>query len=477
MTMHINIVTLFPEFFEGPLTCALMQRARDAGLISFSLHNPRDMAEDKHRTVDDRPYGGGPGMVMLPGPMAKTLRALGHRPRGEPQPGRLLFMSPKGAVFSQGLARELAVCRDTSSGLLCAPGQDQKSPAPSSKAAPSSSDDKLRRSPCLTLLCGRYEGLDARIEEIFPVEPVSVGDFVLNGGEAAALCVIEAVARLLPGFMGHEDSGQEESFSASLLEYPHYTRPEEFEGLPVPEILRSGDHERIALWRRQASLLQTFQARPDLLDGAALSACDGAFLRSLAHERPGRNVYCALVHYPVLDRDKNSVTVSLTNLDIHDIARSSCTYGLGGYYVLTPLDDQRELLHSILAHWREGPGSRTNPDRDRALSLVKSGAAIADAVADITNSTGQEPLVIGTSANLPPDVNGAAAVIGFDAIAQALRHRPVLLLFGTGHGLAPEAHAFCHAFAPPLRRFSGYNHLSVRSAAAIILDRIVGDWL
>ena len=106
--MHINIVTLFPEFFEGPLTCALMQRARDAGLISFSLHNPRDMAEDRHHTVDDRPYGGGPGMVMLPGPVAKTLRALGHRPRGEPQPGRLLFLSPKGAVFSQALARELA---------------------------------------------------------------------------------------------------------------------------------------------------------------------------------------------------------------------------------------------------------------------------------------------------------------------------------------------------------------------------------
>jgi len=448
--MHINIVTLFPEFFAGPLTCALMQRARDAGLISFSLHNPRDMAEDRHRTVDDRPYGGGPGMVMLPGPVAKTLRSLGHRPRGEPQPGRLLFLSPKGTVFSQPLAREFA-------GHAAEPGK----PAPGSASI-------------LTLLCGRYEGLDARIEEMFPVEAVSVGDFVLNGGEAAALCVIEAIVRLLPGFMGHEDSGQEESFSAGLLEYPHYTRPEDFEGALVPDILRSGDHERIALWRRQASLLQTLQARPDLLGEAALSEADGAFLRSLNHERPGRNLYCALVHYPVLDRDKNSVTVSLTNLDIHDIARSSCTYGLGGYYVLTPLDDQRELLHSILAHWREGPGKQSNPDRDRALSLVKSGAAIADAVADITNITGQEPLVIGTSANLP-DVGGPA-IAGFDAIARELRHRPVLLLFGTGHGLAPQAHALCHAFAPPLRRYGGYNHLSVRSAAAIILDRIVGDW-
>jgi len=503
--MHINIVTLFPEFFEGPLTCALMQRARAAGIISFSLHNPRDMAADKHRTVDDRPYGGGPGMVMLPGPVAETLRALGHRPRGEQQSGRLLFMSPKGRIFSQGLARELAtsagsasVCRDTSSGLLCPPGQDQRadSPppvarpsgvacgnvqfrhpaelsAPSAKAVPSSSDNKLKHYQVLTLLCGRYEGLDARIEEIFPVEPVSVGDVVLNGGEAAALCVIEAVARLLPGFMGHEDSGEEESFSAGLLEYPHYTRPEEFEGRGVPDILRSGDHGRIALWRRQASLLQTLEARPDLLGQAALSEADGAFLQSLSHERPGRNLYCALAHYPVLDKAKNSVTVSLTNLDIHDIARSSCTYGLGGYYVLTPLDDQRELLQSIVAHWREGPGRRGNPDRDTALSLVRSGAAISDAVADITKTTGQEPLVIGTSAR--PEADGPP-MAGFDAIARMLRHRPVLLLFGTGHGLSPEVHTLCHAFAPPLRRYGGYNHLSVRSAAAIIFDRILGDW-
>jgi len=454
--MHINIVTLFPEFFEGPLTCALMQRARDAGILSFSLHNPRDMTTDKHRTVDDRPYGGGPGMVMLPEPVAKTLRTLGYGPRGELQPGRLLFMSPKGRIFSQALAKELAT------------GTLQKCSAP-----PAGHEAEPGRPTILTLLCGRYEGLDARIEAIFPVEPVSVGDFVLNGGEAAALCVIEAVARLLPGFMGHEESGQEESFSAGLLEYPHYTRPEEFEGKLVPDILRSGDHGRIALWRRQASLLQTLETRPDLLSETALSEADGAFLRSLGHERPGKNLYCALVHYPVLDKAKNSVTVSLTNLDIHDIARSSCTYGLGGYYILTPIDDQRELLHGILAHWREGPGKYGNPDRDTALSLVKSGIAITDAVADITSTTGQEPLVIGTSANPAPD---GPTIVPFAAIARELRHRPVLLLFGTGHGLSPQVHTLCHAFAPPLRWYGGYNHLSVRSAAAVIFDRILGDW-
>lgn len=469
--MHINIVTLFPEFFTGPLTCALMQRARETGIISFSLHNPRDMATDKHRTVDDRPYGGGPGMVMLPGPLADTLRALGHRPRGQAQPGRLLFMSPSGRTFCQALARELAGVERgaalSESGVEPAAergaGRLKNVPA----APPSHAD------PVLTLICGRYEGLDARIEELFPVEAVSVGDFVLNGGEAAALCVIEAMARLLPGFMGHEESGDEESFSAGVLEYPHYTRPEEFEGLAVPDILRSGDHGRIALWRRQASLLRTLECRPDMLGEAPLSEADGAFLREWAHERPGRNLYCALVHYPVLDREKNSVTVSLTNLDIHDIARSSCTYGLGGYYVLTPLEDQRELLQSIIAHWREGPGKRGNPDRDAALSLVCGGSAISDAMADIRQKTGQEPLVIATSAR--PEIGGPP-LMGFGAVAQALHAGPVLLLFGTGHGLSPEVHAVCHAYAPSLRGYGAYNHLSVRSAAAIILDRILGDW-
>ena len=461
--MHINIVTLFPEFFDGPLHCALMQRAREAGIISFSFHNPRDKASDKHRNVDDRPYGGGPGMVMLPGPMADTLEALGHEPRGGSRPGRLLLLSPKGRPFSQAFARELA------EGL----SGDGGAPACSAAGREEIPERPYAGSAVLTLICGRYEGLDARIEEIFPVEPVSVGDFVLNGGEAAALCLVEAVARLLPGFMGHEDSGQEESFSAGLLEYPHYTRPEEFAGLPVPDVLRSGDHARIALWRRQASLFQTLESRPELLNDAVLSEADGAFLQALTYERPGRNLYCALVHYPVLDKAKNSVTVSLTNLDIHDIARSSCTYGLGGYYVLTPLEDQRELLQGILSHWTEGAGKRGNPDRDRALSLVRSGAIISDAVADITARTGREPVVIGTTAQPWKD---GPPVAGFSEIARMLHDKPVLLLFGTGHGLSPEVHALCHAFAPPLRRYGGYNHLSVRSAAAIIFDRILGDW-
>ena len=460
--VRITIVTLFPEFFDGPLSCGLMQRARDAGILDIGFRNPRDAALDRHHTVDDRPYGGGPGMVMLPGPMADTLRCLGFGPRGAEQPGRLLMLAPKGRVFDQAMARELA---DALRGGGRNGGLRETSDA--SVHAPCSEPGAS-----LTLICGRYEGLDARIEELFPVEPVSVGDFVLNGGEAAALCLVEAVCRLLPGYMGHEESGDEESFSAGLLEYPHYTRPEEFEGLRVPDALRSGDHGRIALWRRQASLAQTLASRPGLLAHAPLGEDDREFLRRLPVERPGRNLYCGLVHYPVLDREGRTVAVSLTNLDIHDIARSARTYGLGGYYVVTPLDDQRELLRGIVSHWTDGPGKRGNPDRDRALSLVRGCGAVAEAVEDVTARAGQRPLVVATTAREPQQ---GAPVMGFAALAGALREQPVLLLFGTGHGLSPEL--TCDAFAPPLRWHGGYNHLSVRAAAAIMLDRILGDWL
>lgn len=434
--MRIRVVSLFPEFFAGPLQAGLLGRAQETEKLSVSVHNPRDKATDRHRTVDDRPYGGGPGMVMLLEPLAATLRELGHAPPGSGQPGRLLVMSPKGRVLDQPYARELAA--------------------------------DLAADRPLTIVCGRYEGFDARLDELFVTEHVSIGDFVLNGGETAALAVIEAAARLVPGFMGHAGSGDEESFSHALLEYPHYTRPEEFEGLPVPEILRSGDHGRIALWRRQESLAATAKTRPDLLGKARLSPEDMQFLRSLPRGDGAGNLYCALVHHPVLDKDKNSVAVSLTNLDIHDIARCSCTYGLGGYYVTTPLEDQRHLLQTLLEYWQTGAGAKHNADRARAFGLVRPAGSVEEAAEDIAQRTGRRPLLISTSAS----GQGTAT---FAEVRAMMRSAPVLLLFGTGQGLSPHLCDMCDGMLPPLARFSGYNHLSVRSAVAIVLDRIVGD--
>lgn len=423
--MRCTILTLFPEFFDSPLDAGLMGKARESGLIDVALVNPRAYTTDRHSTVDDRPYGGGPGMVMRVEPWEKALQ-------GIKEPGRILMMAPKGRPFTQAMARELA--------------QEES----------------------LTILCGRYEGFDARLEEIYPIEAVSMGDFVLNGGETAALAVLEAVSRLVPGFMGKEESGTEESFSAGLLEYPHYTRPEDYAGHVVPEVLRSGDHGRIAAWRKECSLRLTLSQRPDILPEAQLDEADMDFLRGLSRNRPGRNLYCALVHYPVVLKEKNSGATSLTNLDIHDIGRSSCTYGLGGFYVTTPLEDQRRLLDTLLRHWTLGPGSRSNPDRAEALGRIKGVDDVRAAIEDIARRTGQVPYVVGTSAKGAGNATPAS-------VRAMLEERPVLLVFGTGHGLAPEVLEGCDAILRPLRWMDGYNHLSVRAAAAIIMDRLLGD--
>ena len=236
---HFHIVSLFPEFFASPLHTALMGRARNAGIVDVSFHNPRDFSQDRHGHVDDSPYGGGPGMVLRGEPLAAALRSI-------PRPGRMLVMSPGGRPMTQRMARQWA-------------GEEH-----------------------LTLVCGRYEGLDQRLFSLFPLEAVSLGDVVLNGGEVAALALMEAVARLTPGFMGKESSGDEESFSAGLLEYPHYTRPPVWQDREVPQVLVSGHHANIERWRRHKSLERTYDKRPDLLEKAPLTTEDRAYLAQYA---------------------------------------------------------------------------------------------------------------------------------------------------------------------------------------------------
>jgi len=421
--MRFSLVTLFPEFFASPLSCGLMQRALARGIVQVDLWNPRDFSLDKHRHVDDRPYGGGAGMVMAVDPVARTLE--------QTPPGRRILLAPQGRPLSQDLARELA--------------QESE----------------------IIVVCGRYEGIDARLEALFPMEPVSVGDVVLNGGESAALCLMEAVCRFLPSFLGKEESAAEESFSQGLLEYPHYTRPETYRGLSVPEVLLSGDHARISAWRREQSLRETLARRPDLLETACLCPEDVAMLRSMDRRRRGRNLHIALVHYPVVGKHGEVIATSLTNLDLHDIARLSRTYGLGGYWICTPLEDQQMLARSLLAHWLDGSGARANPHRSHALGLVEVVSCLEDAIAAVQAKTGRSPRVVATSAR--EGSTSAAQVRAW------LDEDAVVLVLGTGHGLAPAVLAQAQAILRPVRFLETYNHLSVRSAAAIVVDRLVGD--
>lgn len=429
--MNFHLVSLFPEFFDSPLSAGLMGKAVDSGIVDFTHVNPRDFSTDRHHTVDDRPYGGGPGMVMMLDPLVKALKTI-------ERPGRILMMSPRGRKFDQSMARELSQEQD------------------------------------VTLICGRYEGIDERLLDLFPVELVSMGDYILNGGEAAATCMVESVARLLPDFMGHEDSGEEESHSAGMLEYPHYTRPEEYEGHSVPEVLSGGDHGKIARWRREQALEQTLRRRPDMLHKAELNQEDIDFLCGLDRSMLGRNLYLALVHYPVLNKFGEKVAVSLTNLDIHDISRVSRSYNLGGFYAVTPIEDQKALAENLLGHWLKGAGSKANPDRAEALSVVRVMDDIQSAILDIESRTGQSPLLAATSAKLDRRKN-AQAPLTYEKVRTWLERKPVLLIFGTGHGLAEEVLDRAEGIIRPIRYLDEYNHLSVRSAVTITVDRLLAD--
>ena len=242
--MTFTVITIFPEMFSALLAGGIVKRAIEDGSVSLEPIDIRDFAKDAHRTVDDRPYGGGSGMVMKPEPMAEAIREAKKRHPG----AKTLLLTPQGRRFNQAVAREIAGCLD------------------------------------VVLVCGRYEGVDERVREYLVDDEVSIGDYVLTGGELAAMVVIDTVSRLIPGTLGSENSAREDSFSAGLLEYPQYTRPRSFEGADVPHVLLSGNHGAVEEWRRRASLVRTALSRPDLLMDCRLTPDDMAYMKKLQQD-------------------------------------------------------------------------------------------------------------------------------------------------------------------------------------------------
>jgi tRNA (guanine37-N1)-methyltransferase len=239
--IRFDILSIFPEMFHSPFDCSLLKKAREKGLIDIRLHNIREYAEDKHSMTDDAPYGGGGGMVMKVEPVDKALQAI------VPDRNRALvvLLTPQGETFHHRLAKEMAAF-------------DQ-----------------------IVLICGHYEGFDERIRSHLADREISIGDYVLTGGELSAMVIVDAVSRLIPGVLGNSGSVADDSFAEGLLEYPHYTRPVEYRGWRVPDVLLSGNHKEIALWRRRESLKRTRERRPDLLDKTDLSDADRAYLTEL----------------------------------------------------------------------------------------------------------------------------------------------------------------------------------------------------
>lgn len=427
--MKVNIFTLFPQMFV-PLQESIMKRAQDKKIAEINVLNIRDYAADPH-FADDLVYGGGAGMVMKPEPIMNALRENGWE-KGK----KVVVTTPAGKTFTQREALRLAKEEE------------------------------------IFFIAGHYEGFDQRVVDITEAEEFSIGDYVLTGGELPAMVMTDSIVRLLEGVLGDSASLDQESFTEGLLEYPQYTRPRVYEDLEVPEVLFCGDHKVVDQWRHEESIRRTYRNRPDLLRKLPLDEVDRAIVNEIHTEKREKiDLYIALVHYPVLDPKGRVIATSVTNLDIHDIARLSRTYNVKGYYIVQPGEEQKSLTERLVTYWSVGHGSKVNPDRKAALSLVSVVDSLDDAESSIENIEGNRPLWVGTSAKIRPNI------VGYDELRDVMEreNRAFLLVFGTGHGMTSEIMDRMDYVLKPIIGRGEYNHLSVRSAVSIILDRLIGE--
>lgn len=420
-----NVVTIFPEIISSYFTSGVLSRGIEEHLFSVNPINLRDYTDDRHKTVDDYQYGGGHGLVMKAEPFYRAVNDIKSK-----ADTRVILLDPRGKRFDQKKAEELYHYDN------------------------------------ITFLCGRYEGIDDRVRNLVVDEMISIGDFILSGGELAALSIIDAVARLIPGVLGDENSPFEESFTSGLLEYPHYTRPAEFEGIKVPDVLLSGNHEEIRRWRLRESIKITLQNRLDLIKEKSFTAEEEQILWSEARQtKKELKLYLALMHYPMVDKEKKVVATSITNMDLHDISRSCRTFGVERYYVVNPMPAQREIANRVINHWIKGFGATYNENRKEAFEYTCVTDSLTTVLKDIEEREGVAPIIVGTSARYRDNSIGIAELV-------SKADRPVLILFGTGWGFAEEIFEFVDFVLKPIHGRGDFNHLSVRSAVAIYLDRI-----
>ncbi len=420
--MRIDVLTIFPSLFDSFLNESLLKKAIEKGVVDVRVHDLREYSANKHKNVDDAPFGGGAGMVMTPQPIADAIESLKGEALKKESRSKTILLDPGGKRFDQKLAKEL------------------------------STFDRL------ILICGRYEGVDERIAENFADEVISIGDFVLSGGEVAAMAVTEAVFRLLPGAIGNVESLKDESFERGFLEYPQYTRPEDFRGFKAPEVLLSGHHENIEKWRRQKALEKTATIRPDLLPDVVMEGGAADIKFSIA-----------LVHYPVEGKSGNEMTSSVTTLDVHDLARIGKTFGAKIVYIVTPVEDQQRLVERIRMHWAtEERLQQMDARRSAALDTIK----VVSSVDEIIEGTkGKTIKLLATSAT---EMENAVSPAEWRKIAAQNPDDEWIVLFGTAYGLGKSLVARADSRLLPIAGASEFNHLPVRGASAIILHSLIG---
>jgi len=430
--MKYDIITIFPEFFESVLSYGVISRAIDNNIINVNLHDLRKYTEDKHKSVDDKPYGGGSGMLMMPEPISRAIEDV----RDTKKKSIVIYTSPTGEKLNDKTVNELSEYEQ------------------------------------VVILCGRYEGIDERIKELYVDREISIGDFVLSGGEHAAAIIVDSVSRNIKGVLGNESSAADDSFKNGLLEYPQYTRPEKFKNIAVPPVLLSGHHKEVEDWRKKESIKKTFLNMEEILDDSQLNAEEYEYLGKLQKEySKNTKVYIALIHYPVYNKDLKKIVTAFTNLDAHDIARAGKTYGVKKFYLVNPVSDQRELVKKVIDHWTVGPGVNFNPTRKEALEIVEVNESIEEIIDDIEKTENVRPKVVVTDARIKSEM------VGYKKLREKIFNddKPFLILFGTGWGLTEEVINSADYILKPVKGYNDFNHLSVRSAAAIILDRLLSS--
>jgi tRNA (guanine37-N1)-methyltransferase len=429
--MNVSIVTVFPELYEPFLGASLIKRAQEKQGLNIDVQSFFSCVPPKKR-IDAPTFGPGAGMLIRP----EVVQCAVEKQEKAYGPAFKIFFSPQGEKLDQ---RGLAV--------IAAKAQEVGH---------------------VMLVCARYEGMDARVEQEYADMVVSVGDFVLMGGDLPAMMLLEGFLRYIPGVVAKEESVHEDSFTGPFTDHPEYTEPVEWKSRSVPDIVRSGNHGAIADWRMQQAARLSVKKHFEWVRSHITSQKQ----REMAASHIPRH-YVVLVHGDVLIGDERGVgTTSVTSIDLHDIARSCATYGVHEYFVVTPLLDQQKIVKKLLSFWCSENGIEYNKSRHDAVKLIRLEDTIEQVIAAIEHQEGVRPLVIATSAAIG---SMHAPLISFcDQKKVWASDRPVLLVFGTGQGLRPEFLARCDFQLLPIEGFSAYNHLSVRSAVAVVLDRWIG---
>jgi tRNA (guanine37-N1)-methyltransferase len=431
--MKISIGTLFPKLYSEFLSSSIIGKAAREGKIIFDLINVLDFYQKER--VDAPIAGHGPGMLLKADAIKKTVEKVEAKSKNKKV--FKIFFSPHGKTLNQDLIKRIK-------------------------------NKTQKENLDLLLIAGRYEGCDARAEDKYADEIISVGNFVTMGGDLPAMIFIESLVRLLPGIVGNVESIEQDSFCNNLIDSAHYVNPDIWEGVKIPEVLKSGNHKQIEEWRKNNSLKRTL--------------IDGHFNwwrnRKLSEQEKNDakqtipNHYCILLHNDVVMPDGQIGESSVTSIDIHDISRSASTYGIRGAYIVTRLDAQQKLVNNFLDFWHKGRGTEANENRAFAIKNTKCLPEIDDVLSDIEKDEGKKPICIVTSSrrNVPHE-----NMLNYSDQSKIWKqNRPVIFIFGTAHGISNELMKNLDYKLIPIDGLEKFNFLSVRSAAAIIFDRWLG---